>query len=115
MRLTEVALAQADFGNMVSNSFSVIKEPVGSYFIGLPFNKAGLSFDSLLSFLLDSGFIISKETTSILRDLDSAQMVTFSLDSNTLEPLNVNYLYSIPGPIGGGTIYGETDSDSSGD
>lgn len=95
MLSTDLYLLQQDYSDSLSElSFTVIKDPQGSYFVGYPFNKHAESIADVQSIVKDASF--SDDARDKLKDLETYAVAVFRIVNNVVTPVEVTYLYSIP-------------------
>ena len=100
MIATDLYLLRQGYSDSLSElSFSVIKEPTGTYFVGYPFNKHADNIADIEHLL--SGSSLSDDALDKLRNLDTYAVSVFRIVNNVVTPVEVTYLYSIPSYGGG--------------
>lgn len=100
---SELFLSNEELEDALSeNSFTIIKEPMGSYLIGYPYNKRFNSANDVVSFLSKGNRKVSKSFADKVGSLDTYGMLTVQISGSKVEIPTVNYLYSIPSYAGGG-------------
>ena len=88
--------------SLCKDSFTVIKEPMGTYLIGYPFNKRFNNPTEVCAFLAKEVGTVGVTVNAKINALDSYGMLVLKLSKGKVEPATVEYLYSIPSYTGGG-------------
>ena len=95
--LVEAFLFEFSLADSLSeNTLSIIKEPTGEFFVGFPYNFRAKDLNNLMERLIDSGFILPKDTISAFVEMETYDIVLCKDDKKFLQLVQPNYLYSIP-------------------